>query len=70
VAIALLCEEPDGKGIINKGDKEGNTALHLAAAEGHLAVVVVLMANGAQVDAKNDDKCTPMMNAALNGHKK
>eukprot|EP00124_Ichthyophonus_hoferi_P003236 Ihof_evm9s269 gene=Ihof_evmTU9s269 len=52
-------------------DGNGNTALHMAAANGHLNVVQLLLpkCSQADLDAGNEAKSTPLHWAALNGHK-
>src|SRR3954451_12190882 len=42
----------------------GRTALHWAAANGHSEVVRVLIDRGAEVNAQDDTKRTPLMEAA------
>lgn len=44
------------------------TLLHLAAKNGHADVVNALIQNGANVNAKDYFKSTPLLNAARNGH--
>eukprot|EP00435_Cladocopium_sp_Y103_P033054 s3074_g8.t1 len=46
----------------------GATVLHYAACEGQVAVGQVLLAAGAELDARNVDGQTPLHYAALNGH--
>ncbi|GET41720.1 ankyrin repeat domain-containing protein [Microseira wollei] len=46
---------------------ESNTALMWAAAEGHLDVVNILLAHGADVNVKNDANYTALMYAAERG---
>ena len=50
-------------------NKEGNLPLHVAAAQGHLAMVNLLLANGADAAAKNFAGWTPLHLAARGGHK-
>ena len=49
-------------------DKDGNTALHLAAAGGHTQVAAELLAHGAEVDARNQNGSTPLHGAVYQGH--
>ncbi len=44
------------------------TALHLAAKNGHLKTCEILLANGANVDAKNSRDHTPLWMAVDRGH--
>mmetsp|Transcript_28556 Transcript_28556/g.70373 ORF Transcript_28556/g.70373 Transcript_28556/m.70373 type:complete len:416 (+) Transcript_28556:83-1330(+) len=53
-------------GVVTK-DK-GDTALHLAAANGHFAIVKMLVATGANVNRTNEDGATPVHVAAQRGH--
>ena len=46
---------------------DASTALHLAAAAGHVATAAALLAQGARVDAKDDDGRTPLVRAAMLG---
>ncbi|KAE8220843.1 hypothetical protein CF319_g5690 [Tilletia indica] len=49
-------------------DKEGRTALHLAAVSGHRNVIAILLQHGANPDAKDDRGLTPEMLALATGH--
>lgn len=53
---------------VDSSDDEENTALHLAAANGHEAVVALLLKRGALVDKTNAYGWTPLMQAARQGH--
>lgn len=53
----------------NDSDKEGNTALHLAAEKGYTEIVKKLLAEGADPDAKNAQGETPLLLATKGGHK-
>ena len=46
----------------------GNAGLHMAAQDGHVEVVKVLLDHGAEVDATNDSGQTPLHRAAACGH--
>lgn len=59
---------------VNDADKNGNSALHYAAKNGHLPCVKFLIENGANINQKNVKLVEPDMNTALhlaaqNGHK-
>src|SRR6185503_10770718 len=45
------------------GDETGNTALHEAASNGHLEIVIALLDAGARVDAVRSDGARPIHNA-------
>lgn len=49
-----------GKADIETKDNNGQTALHLAAANGHTATVVLLLSNGANINAIDTNGCTPL----------
>ena len=49
-------------------DLSGRTPLHLAANNGHHAMVRLLGEFGADIDAKTDDGCTPLHIAAHKGY--
>ena len=52
-----------------KGKYDGQTALHLLAAKFELpAFVEAFIARGAEVNARDNEKCTPLMLAVLNNH--
>ncbi|XWS73658.1 hypothetical protein CRYUN_Cryun02cG0147600 [Craigia yunnanensis] len=53
---------------LDSKDSEGRTALHMAAANGHLGIVEYLIGNGADVNASNVENNTPLHWACLNGH--
>jgi ankyrin repeat protein/N-acetylneuraminic acid mutarotase len=63
---ALIKDSPD---LINAPDQKGETLLESAAAKGKLAVVKVLLENGAAVDGLQLPGLTPLHYAAGNGHK-
>src|SRR5437867_1580760 len=52
---------------INAPFEGGRTALHEAAARGHLELVQVLLAAGADASVRDDDGETALLKAALNG---
>ena len=53
---------------VNILDSYGDTALHAAAADGHLAVCKILLASGAQATVTNSNGNTPFEYALNNGH--
>ncbi len=44
---------------VNRADSVGRTPLHIAARQGNLKVIWVLLSNGADLTRKNDDEQTP-----------
>lgn len=61
----LLSVDPT---IVNQTDKHGRTALILAASEGHLAIMDILVEKGAQIDAQDKDGLSALSWACLKGH--
>ncbi|KAI9197031.1 hypothetical protein LWI28_029197 [Acer negundo] len=53
---------------LDSKDSQGRTALHMAAANGHLGIVEYLISRGVDVNASNEEKNTPLHWACLNGH--
>ncbi len=52
-----------GADINAKAKKHGSTALHVAAANGHSEIILLLLNNGAPVDARNKFGGTPLIAA-------
>ena len=44
------------------------TPLHVAAYNGHVSVIRVLLADGSNVNARNENRWTPLHEAAYEGH--
>jgi ankyrin repeat protein len=65
----LTCIDPSTIGsLINKADKEGNTALHLAATSGSSTCLqALLQEESVDIMARNKDKLTPLQRAARFG---
>jgi hypothetical protein len=57
----------DGTNIDTVDDWTGKTALHYAAEYGHLEIAGLLLANGADVNRRDDDQATPLYFAAVGG---
>lgn len=62
----LLVER--GKANTEETDSIRNTALNLAAMEGHPRTVALLVSKGAKVDTKSNDGFTPLLSAVDQGH--
>ena len=57
----------DGTDVDTVDDWTGKTALHYAAEYGHLEIAGLLLANGADVNRRDDDQATPLYFAAVGG---
>lgn len=56
------------KGVpVDSQDEQGRTALHMAAANGHVEILKILLSAGANVEAPNSQENTPLHYACLNG---
>jgi hypothetical protein len=53
--------------IIGIKDKSGNTPLHNASVSGHVPIVKLLLANGADINAENLRMNTPLLESIQNG---
>ena len=58
-----------GTDVNSKEEEEGMTPLIVAVGEGRKKIIELLIANGADVNAKNDYGYTPLHWTANNGHK-
>jgi ankyrin repeat protein len=68
-AIDVLCQWiPDYATMINVGDKDGKSPLHVAAEKGHVDVVKALLMNGAKADVTDYERKTPLIAACDKGH--
>nr|XP_054752859.1 serine/threonine-protein phosphatase 6 regulatory ankyrin repeat subunit B-like [Lytechinus pictus] len=67
-ALQALLEHKMASKILEYSDRYDNTALHVAAENGYLGIVRILLNNGAELDWKNEDEETPIHVAAANGH--
>ncbi|KAK1265357.1 hypothetical protein QJS04_geneDACA010641 [Acorus gramineus] len=65
-AMAKLIERLRG-GELDARDREGRTAVHLAAGKGHVRMVRMLVEGGADKDARSGNGWTAMHRAAANG---
>ena len=54
---------------IESKNRNGNTALHIAAGKGSLEVVKFLVESGAYIDMRNNHNQTPVYISNRNGHK-
>jgi ankyrin repeat protein len=64
---ALLKDKPDL--VFSKDEFQNYTPLHWAASQGHKNIVELLLANKAEVNAKDSAQWTPLHKAASHGHK-
>jgi ankyrin repeat protein len=53
---------------LHSRDSQGRTALHMAAANGHMTIVEYLISEGVDINALNDENNAPLHWACLNGH--
>ena len=67
--LAKQCKGDKSNELINSMDDNGNTALHKSCANGHDAVVALLLHHKAQF-SPNKSENTPLHWAAANGHEK
>ena len=61
---SIIDKEVNIKNLIETKDKENNTALILASKFGYIEVVKILIENGANINAKNNDNSTALIEAS------
>eukprot|EP00041_Stephanoeca_diplocostata_P034258 m.1155442 g.1155442 ORF g.1155442 m.1155442 type:complete len:1673 (-) comp24489_c1_seq37:1618-6636(-) len=66
--VNVLLDSENYETCVEVPDHDGNTALILAAAEGHTAIVSTLLEKGAELEAMNHEHHTALVCAAHNGH--
>ncbi len=59
-----------GASLLNQKNIGGATALHIAARSGNLEIINILLENGADVNAMDNESYTPLMRAAIIGNSK
>lgn len=64
-AVSWLAERPED---LNVADNAGNTPLQIASLEGCAPIVKILLNAGCDLDTKNIDKDTPLIDAVENSH--
>eukprot|EP00019_Armaparvus_languidus_P005129 CAMPEP_0168596482 /NCGR_PEP_ID=MMETSP0420-20121227/10044_1 /TAXON_ID=498008 /ORGANISM="Pessonella sp." /LENGTH=591 /DNA_ID=CAMNT_0008633049 /DNA_START=69 /DNA_END=1844 /DNA_ORIENTATION=+ len=64
----FLKEHQNTQDVVNKADYDKRTALHLAAEEGHMETVKLLLTHGADVNALDRWGATPLAGATANFH--
>jgi hypothetical protein len=64
-AVARHEERPED---LNVSDNAGNTPLQIASLEGCAPIVKFLLGAGCEIDTKNIDRDTPLIDAVENGH--
>lgn len=64
-AVARYHERPED---LNVADNAGNTPLQIASLEGCIPIVKFLLDTNCEVDTKNIDRDTPLIDAVENGH--
>ena len=66
--LATSVSNGGDKKIVNQADKHGRTALILAASEGHLAIIDILVEKGADLVCADKDGLSALSWACLKGH--
>merc|ERR1719265_3066644 len=59
--VLVVCGSREEQGVINARNKDGDTPLHLGAAEGHSEVVSYCLLSGGLVGIRNKAGLTPAM---------
>lgn len=65
-ALFILDRIEANSPLVNLKNRQGQTALHLAAANGYLTVVEILLGKGADIWSKNAKSHTPLLSCAKN----
>ena len=65
--MEVLLSDPRSIKLLNSSDRYDNTPLHIAARNGYLNILSMLLEMKADVDNKNEDEQTPLHVAAAEG---
>lgn len=68
VEYLLGCTRYSESAVVNQSDRHGRTALILAASEGHLAIIDILLERGADLRCQDKDGLSALSWACLKGH--
>ncbi|KAI9002418.1 hypothetical protein BC832DRAFT_561550 [Gaertneriomyces semiglobifer] len=68
--ILELCLSHSSLPSVSSPDNYGRTALHYAAMNDHVECILALIRHGAEVNALDHDRCTPLVLAIIAGHAK
>jgi serine/threonine-protein phosphatase 6 regulatory ankyrin repeat subunit B len=68
VGVAKMLLQHMGAEGLDETGKDGLTALHMAAIEGHEDIMAFLLSQGAQADTSDQEGITPFMDAAFGGN--
>ncbi|KAK3088028.1 hypothetical protein FSP39_013681 [Pinctada imbricata] len=66
-ALKVMLSYNEMKKMLEVGDRYDNHPLHIAAQEGYLGCVKILLENGASMESKNEEEQTPIHLAAKHG---